>query len=269
MSGYVVEQPCISSPLEMVKVWTYRMVVSGTLGSPDWKVALPRKLRFNGENRNRLQLRPVGRLVQIASPIIKTGTSRIDRPLKPIRSGQAYRITSPPANGLVTPELAEVLENIFDRFAFGYGFSPENPLEIQLVRGFQADSYGHAEGRAIDIAATGSRNLFEWKQEWERTTANAEKLSDTQKQNEAIASEKKHNLGYGLYKALQEHGGWRVDPNGWRPYRGVMQLFGPWTPTEGPWKTMHIKDPSPYQRQRLADQQWVFQAHQDHIHVAK
>jgi len=48
-----------------------------------------------------------------------------------------------------------------------------------------------------------------------------------------------------------------------------MQLFGPWTATEGPWKAMQIKDPTPYQRQRLADQQWVFHAHQDHIHVAK
>jgi hypothetical protein len=48
-----------------------------------------------------------------------------------------------------------------------------------------------------------------------------------------------------------------------------MQLFGPWTATEGPWKPMQIKDPSPYQQQRLADQRWVFQAHQDHIHVAR
>ena len=86
---------------------------------------------------------------------------------------------------------------------------------------------------------------------------------------EAIAAEQKRNLDYGLYKALQEHGGWRVDPHGWRPYRGVMQLFGPWTATHGPWKAMQIKEPNPYQRQRLADQQWVFQAHQDHIHVAR
>jgi hypothetical protein len=32
---------------------------------------------------------------------------------------------------------------------------------------------------------------------------------------------------------------------------------------------MQIKDSTPYQRQRLADQQWVFQAHQDRIHLAK
>lgn len=32
---------------------------------------------------------------------------------------------------------------------------------------------------------------------------------------------------------------------------------------------MHIKDPTPYQRHRLADQRWVFRAHQDHSHVAR
>jgi len=82
-------------------------------------------------------------------------------------------------------------------------------------------------------------------------------------------SEQKRNLGYGLYKAFQEDGGWTVEQRGWRPYRGVMQLFGPWTAREGPWKPMQIKDPNPYQQQRLADQQWVFRAHQDHIHVAR
>jgi hypothetical protein len=48
-----------------------------------------------------------------------------------------------------------------------------------------------------------------------------------------------------------------------------MQLFGPWTGTEGPWKAMQIEKPTSEEHQRLADQQWVFQAHQDHIHVAR
>jgi ATP-dependent exoDNAse (exonuclease V) beta subunit len=76
-------------------------------------------------------------------------------------------------------------------------------------------------------------------------------------------------LGYRLYKALQAYGGWRVNPGGWRVYLGVMQLFGPWTAVEGPWKQMQIDTPTTYQKERLADQQWVFQAHQDHIHVAR
>jgi hypothetical protein len=170
---------------------------------------------------------------------------------------------------VVTPDLAEGLETIFERFAQEHGFTSEKPLEIRLSRGFKAGSHGHSEGRAADIAAAGGKSLMEWKQDWDRAMASAEKNSDPQQRAEAIAAEQKRNLGYGLYKTLQEHGGWRVNPKVWRVYRGVMQLFGPWTATEGPWKEMQIKDPTPYQRQRLADQHWVFQAHQDHIHVAR
>jgi hypothetical protein len=71
---------------------------------------------------------------------------------------------------------------------------------------------------------------------------------------EAITAEQKRNLGYGVYKALQEHGGWRVNPEGWRPYQSVMQFFDPWAATEGPWETTEIKDLYSYQKQRLADQ---------------
>ena len=191
------------------------------------------------------------------------------RSLRPVQSGQAYRIASPPARGLVTPELADALETVFEGFARERGFTPEKPLEIRLARGFKAGSHGHGEGRAADISAVGGKSLLEWKQAWDQEMAAAEKLSDLQKQAEAIAAEQQRNLGYGLYKVLQEHGGWRVDHKGRRRYRGVMQLFGPWTATEGPWKAMQIKNPNLYEQQRLADQQWIFQAHQDHIHVAR
>jgi hypothetical protein len=189
--------------------------------------------------------------------------------LRPIRSGHAYSITSPPTHGLVRPELTEALETVFERFARERGFAPEKPLEIRLERGFKAGSPGHGEGRAADIAAVGGKTLLAWKQEWDQAIAAADKLSDAQQRAEAIAAEQKRNLGYALYKVVQEHGGWRVNQQGWRPYRGIMQLFGPWTATEGPWKAMQIKDPNIYQQQRLADQQWVFRAHQDHIHVAR
>jgi hypothetical protein len=169
---------------------------------------------------------------------------------------------------LVRPGLAAALETVFESFAREAGFGSEKPLDIQLARGFKAGSPGHGEGRAADIAAVGGKRLLEWKQEWDKALAAAEKLADPQQRAEAIAAEQKRNLGYGLYKALQAHGGWRVNKGGWRPYRGVMQLFGPWTAAEGPWKTIEIKNPNGNQRQRLADQQWVFQAHQDHVHVA-
>jgi hypothetical protein len=170
---------------------------------------------------------------------------------------------------LVQPTLAEALETVFERFAGQAGFTPDKPLDIQLSRGFKAGSPGHGQGRAADIAAVGGKSLLAWKQEWDRALAAAEKLPDPQQRAEAIAAAQGRNLGYRLYKALQVHGGWRVNPKSWRVYRGVLQLFGPWTATEGPWKTMQIANPTAYQQERLADQQWVFRAHQDHIHVAR
>src|SRR5262245_17181776 len=43
-----------------------------------------------------------------------------------------------------------------------------------------------------------------------------------------------------------------------------MQLFGPWTATEGSWTEMQIKNPKPYEPQHLDDPKRMIQAHQDH-----
>ena len=51
-----------------------------------------------------------------------------------------------------------------------------------------------------------------------------------------------------LYKALQLHGRWA------QPYGHPIQLWGPWTRMEGPWR--FISD-------------FLLRAHRDHIHVAK
>lgn len=267
LAGYILEQP--SAPLlpGTVRAWGYLVVVTGPLGELEARMAMPMQPSFNGVHPKPLQLRPVGRLVPVGAPQPEAPSAVSS--LRPVQSGQAYRIASPLARGLVTPELAEALETVFERFARERGFNTEKPLQVRLARGFKAGSHGHGEGRAADISAVGGKSLLEWKQAWDQEMAAAEKLSDPQKQAEAIVAEQKRNLGYGLYKALQEHGGWRVNSHGWRPYRGVMQLFGPWTATEGPWKAMQINGPNPYQEQRLADQQWIFQAHQDHIHVAR
>lgn len=234
-------------------------------------------------NRTRpkiLQLHPIGRLVPLPAPTShwldklvvpsegKDNSNTARQPahavtLRPVRSGGSYRITSPPTRGLVRAELAEALETVFERFALEHGFSGKQPLEISLSRGYKANSQGHKEGRAADIDAVGGKSLLQWKQEWERT------MTDGRQPAEALATEQQRNLGYALYKALQEYGGWRVNPTGWRVYRNVMQLFGPWTAIDGPWKAMNVENPTPEERQRLADQQWVFQAHQDHIHVAR
>ncbi len=268
LAGYVLEEPAFPPP-GMIRVWAYLAVMTGPFGEPEVGITRPAAPLSNGTRLARFQLRPVGRLVPVATRQPKSEAPPIVRFLRPVQSGQCYRITSWSARALITRELAEALEAAFESFSRGRGFTREKPLEIRLSRGFKASSQGHGEGRAADIAAVGGKSLLEWKQAWDRAMAAAEALSDPNQQAEAIAAEQKRNLGYGLYKALQEHGGWRVNPKGWRPYRGVMQLFGPWTATDGPWKAMQIKEPTPYQRQRLADQQWVFQAHQDHMHVAR
>jgi hypothetical protein len=268
LAGYILEQPSIPTPPLQIRVCFYVVFVTISLGESDVNGVVPVQPSLKEADYKRLQIRPIGRLVPVAASQLKLNASPTVRNLRPVRSGKAYRITSSPVRGLVTPKLAEALEIVFEKFA-GCGFTPENPLEISFSRGFKAGSHGHGEGRAADIVAVGGKSLLEWKQEWDRAMDMAGELADLQQRSEVVAAEQQRNLGYGLYKALQEYGGWRVNPGGWQPYRNVMQLFGPWTAIEGPWKPMQIENPTFYQQQRLADQQWVFQAHRDHIHVAK
>jgi len=251
------------------RAWGYLVVVRGTRDEAPASMAEPEAPSLREVRGRTLRLRRVGRLLPLAA-----SPSELEAPpdvglLRPVRSGDAYRIASPPARGRVTPQLAEALEAVFERFAREHGFTRDKPLEVRLARGFQAGSQGHGEGRAADIVAVSGKSLLAWKQEWDKEMAACEKLTDGPQREAAIASERRRNLGYGLYAALQEFGGWRVNPQGWRVYRHIMQLFGPWTATQGPWRAMQIEDPSAYQRQRLADQRWVFQAHQDHLHVAR
>ena len=269
VAGSMMELTSTPLPLGMHGVRGYPVVVTSPFSEPEVGMAMPVQPSGNGASPEMPPLRPVGREVPEATPQVGPERPLTVRKLRPVRSGQAYRVVSPPGRGLVTPELAEALESVFERFAHERGFTPQKPVEIRLSRGFKAGSHVHGEGRAVDIAAVGGRSLLEWKQESDRAMAAAEKLSDPRQRAEAMAAEQNGNLGYGLYKALQAHGGWRVNPKGWRPYQGVVQLFGPWTATEGPWKAMQINVPNPYQQQHLADQRWVFRAHRDHIHVGK
>jgi hypothetical protein len=269
LSNHVVEQPSIPALPDMVMACGYLLMMASSSGAPEADIIVPIQPSLKATYPKTLYFRPVGRLMPMTVSQATQKAPLTVRTLRPIASGETYRLISSKLGRLVRPELAEALKTVFERFAREHGFTPENPLEIRLMRGFQAGSHGHAEGRAADIAAVGSKGLLEWKQEWDRAMTAAEEFPDSQRRIEAMTAEQKRNLGYRLYRALQEHSGWRVDSKGWQPYRGVMQLFGPWTATEGPWRTMHIKDPSPYQQQRLADQKWVFQAHQDHIHVAR
>jgi hypothetical protein len=273
LAGYLLEPAA-----GIAGVWRCVVVVTGTLGDPATGVSaattqlvtpqLVTALVPAGASPHALRLRPVAQLLPVRGGPTPVAPPAV-RTLRPVKSGRAYRITSPAARRLVTPELAEALEAVFERFARARGFAAGKPLAIRLSRGFKAGSHGHGEARAADIDAVGGKSLLRWKQEWDQAMTAAENIADPQQRAAAGAAEQARNLGYGLYKALQAHGGWRVNPGGWRVYRGVMQLFGPWTATEGPWQAMHMDSPTPAQRQRLADQRWVFGAHQDHVHVAR
>ncbi len=150
--------------------------------------------------------------------------------LVPVWSGKNFQITSPPENALVTRVLAEELNRVLDRFGAIAKRSGANTVEILFKPGI----FGHHRvGRAVDIYAVNGIGLDIWKRRWDET---------------ALKSERRRNLGWQLYKALQVFGRWS------QPYGYPIQLFGPWTRTEGPWK--YISD-------------FLLHAHRDHIHVAK
>jgi hypothetical protein len=164
---------------------------------------------------------------------------------QPIPSGQAYRVTSSPEHSLVTPPLAQALSQIFEQFAQVNGFSAERPLDVAFGQG----TLGlHRFRRAADIYAIGSKGLGQWAQEWNAAMRQTTGAPNPQERARLVAAEKARNLGYKLYITLQTHGGW-AQPPGY-----PVQLFGPWTRSEGPHKAISDR---------------LLQAHRDHIHVAK
>ena len=145
---------------------------------------------------------------------------------------------------MVTPELAQALQTALESFATAAGFDAKHRVGVFFKPGI----FGHHRvGRAADIYAVGGIGLARWKRRWdaalERATAlpphDAARLTD---------SERRANLGWRLYRSMAVEGRWA------QPYGYPIQLFGPWTRSDGPWK--YISD-------RL------LHAHRDHIHVAK
>ena len=163
----------------------------------------------------------------------------------PVSSGRAFRIDSPPENGLVTGKLARELQDVFERFAREAAFDEQNRVGIFLRPGI----FGHHKvGRAADIYAVGGVGLDVWKRRWDEAHSRAGSVFDGETRHAILVAERKRNLGWRLYKALQLHGCWS------QPYGYPVQLFGPWTRSEGPWK--YISD-------------FLLNAHRDHIHAAK
>ena len=160
-------------------------------------------------------------------------------------SGRAYSVASPAQNAMVTHELARELQRVLERFAIEAGFSDQRRVSVFFKPGI----FGHHQlGRAADIYAVGAIGIDQWKRRWDEACRRAAQTTDPAARQIITKREPVINLGWRLYKALQLYGRWA------QPYGYPIQLFGPWTRSEGPWK--HISD-------RL------LRAHLDHIHVAK
>jgi len=163
----------------------------------------------------------------------------------PVRSGKNFEIDSPPKNALVTKELATELEKVFERF----GLKVRNARGVRVGIFFKPGIFGHHKvGRAADIYRVDGVGLDEWKKRWDLSQRRCLCVRDRYERGAILTHERQTNLGWQLYKALQICGRWS------QPYGYPIQLFGPWTRSEGPWK--FISD-------------FLLKAHRDHIHVAK
>ena len=163
----------------------------------------------------------------------------------PVRSGSAFQVDSPLANALVVPELAGELHCLLERFAIEAGASEQHPVRIFFKPGI----FGHHQvGRAADIYTVNGVGLDAWKQRWDEAMQRAARAATPLDRRLITETEEKENLGWRLYKVLQRYGRWA------QPYGYPIQLFGPWTRSEGPWKP--ISD-------------FLLRAHRDHIHLAK
>jgi hypothetical protein len=161
----------------------------------------------------------------------------------PMCSGRSFRVDSPPCNALVTPELASELERVLEQF----GQRASNGNRVGVF--FKPGIFGHHRvGRAADIYAVGGLGLDVWKRLWDATQHRCSSVPDAHQRQAILDREKRRNLGWRLYKTIQTCGHWS------QPIGYPIQLFGPWTRSEGPWK--YISD-------------FLLNAHRDHIHVAK
>jgi hypothetical protein len=173
------------------------------------------------------------------------GVSNSQCMLIPAPSGRAYRVSSPGANAMVTRELAGELQRALERFAVEAGFDDRRPVSVF----FRPGVFGHHQlGRAADIYAVGGVGIEQWKRRWADACRHAARTADPAARQIITKTEPVTNLGWRLYQALQRYGRWA------QPYGYPIQLFGPWTRSEGPWK-------------QISDR--LLQAHHDHIHVAK
>ena len=163
----------------------------------------------------------------------------------PVRSGRTFRVDSPATHALVTLDLARELERVLERF----GAEIDKHGEDRVNLFFKPGIFGHHKaGRAVDIYGVGGVGLDAWKRLWDDALQRCSGTRSLDERRALLDHERRKNLGWRLYKTLQSCGHWS-QPTGY-----PIQLFGPWTRSDGPWK-------------QISD--FLLNAHRDHIHVAK
>jgi hypothetical protein len=162
----------------------------------------------------------------------------------PVRSGWHFRVDSPPDHALVTVDLARELERVLEKFG-----SEINGGRSKVSIFFKPGIFGHHKvGRAADIYEVGGLGLDTWKRLWDEAWQLCSCTKRLDERRALLDHERRRNLGWRLYKTLQSCGRWS-QPTGY-----PIQLFGPWTRSEGPF-------------QQISN--FLLKAHRDHIHVAK
>jgi hypothetical protein len=162
----------------------------------------------------------------------------------PVPQGERYRLMPAP-RGRVTRELADELRRALERFAEDAGFTATHPVNVE----FRSGIFGHHQvDRAADIYGVDGVGLECWKARWNAGMDAARRAPTPLAARLIREREEKRNFGWRLYKALQRYGRWA------QPYGYPVQLFGPWTRSEGPWRC--ISD-------------FLLHAHRDHVHIAK
>jgi len=161
-----------------------------------------------------------------------------------VPGGRSYRTNAPAYNAPVTSELAQELKRVLECFARNAGFGPHERVLVSFGPGIVGH---HQVGRAADIYEVADVGLHLWYQRWRRHFEEALCVDPVSRQN-LLRRERQMNLGWRLYKALQTLGRW-AQPPGY-----PVQLFGPWTRQEGPWRAISDR---------------LLRAHFDHIHIAK
>src|SRR5258705_1097832 len=115
----------------------------------------------------------------------------------PVESGRSFRVASPPANALVTRELASELEHVLEKFALEAGFDERHPVSVF----FKPGVFGHHRvGRAADIYGVGGIGIGGWKTRWDRARKRADHARAPPERAAIGAAGRERHLGWRFFK---------------------------------------------------------------------